>query len=326
MREHGFRVRHVLRPPVAIGSDRKGETAGAGPSSQNGQRADSETEATRPRRKALPAPVLRFPEERKRFKAVAGVGGHVYSLAIRGGVPALGSKEEHIRKDHAIQTDTTSQFLLRAGHRPRPDFVSGIDEGTPGVSPGKAPSLTPELLERVRNRDEQALNVFFNTFFDRAYGYVCRLVRDVHEAEDITQVAFMKMHRAIHTLDPGRDPTSWVFAVVSNTVRDHWRSRRYKQSLKDKPLENAPLTDHLTAEDDQAARDTAKILERALEELSDNLRAVILLRDYEDLSYADVAGVLGIEEAAARKRHSRALNELRKALQDERLSVDKMKP
>lgn len=170
------------------------------------------------------------------------------------------------------------------------------------------------MIERIRARDTEALNNFFEAYFSRAYGYVCRLVRDPTEAEDITQVAFMKIHRAVHTLDPSRDPTSWVFAVVSNTVRDYWRSKRYKQSRLNKSLDKTVVSNRLTAEDDQQARDAARILARALEALSEKLRAVVLLRDYEDLSYAEVAQVLGIAEAAARKRHSRALGELREAI------------
>lgn len=176
--------------------------------------------------------------------------------------------------------------------------------------------LSPEEIERVRRRDPEALNAFFERYFDRAYGYVLRLVRDPVEAEDITQVAFLKIHRAVETLDPERDPTSWVFAVVSNAVRDHWRSRRYKQSQADRPLEAVTLTDRATdPEREQHVRDVAKLLSAALDGLSEKLRAVVILRDYEDLSYAEVAEVLGIAEAAARKRHSRALVELRQGLE-----------
>lgn len=174
--------------------------------------------------------------------------------------------------------------------------------------------LSREVLARVRNRDEEALNAFFDLFFDRAYGYVCRLVRNPDDAEDITQVAFMKIHRAVHTLDIDRNPASWVFAVVANTVRDYWRSKRYRQSRMEKPIEKTVLSSNLTAEHDQEARDAARILETAVDGLSGRLRAVILLRDYEDLSYAEVADILGIAEAAARKRHSRALAELRRAM------------
>jgi RNA polymerase sigma-70 factor (ECF subfamily) len=177
----------------------------------------------------------------------------------------------------------------------------------------------PQFLDRVRTRDPDALERFFETFFDRVYGYVSRLVRDRHEAEDLTQLAFLKMHRAIHTLDPGRNPTPWVFAVAANTVRDHWRSKPYKQSAVNRPLDGTPLADNLTAEDDQEAREAAEILEGALERLSENLRAVVLLRDYAGVSYAEVSRILGIEEPAARKRHSRALDELRTALREGRV-------
>ena len=184
------------------------------------------------------------------------------------------------------------------------------------------PQLTPEEIERIRARDPEALNAFFARYFDRAFGYVCRLVRNPDEAEDLTQVAFLKIHRAVHTLDPSRDPTSWVFAVVANTVRDYWRSRRYKQSQAEKPIDNAVLADNLTAEDDQFARDLARVLDGALAGLSEKLRAVVLLRDYEDLSYTEVAEVLGIAETAARKRHSRALHELRRAIEEAHRSAE----
>lgn len=177
------------------------------------------------------------------------------------------------------------------------------------------------MIDRVRHRDPEALNAFFERYFDRAYGYVCRLVKDPHEAEDITQVAFVKIHRAVHNLDPSRDPTSWVFAVVANTVRDYWRSKRYKQSRADTPLKNTVVATRATAEDDQAARDAARLLEGAMAQLSEKLRAVVLLRDYEDLSYAEVARALKTTEATARKRHSRALREMRRTLSTESASA-----
>lgn len=201
-----------------------------------------------------------------------------------------------------------------AGHDPQQEYVSrGDRDGIRRVSRQNQP-LDRDLLDRVRNREEEALNAFFDLFFDRAYGYVCRLIRNPDDAEDVTQVAFMKIHRAVHTLDADRNPTSWVFAVVANTVRDYWRSKRYRQSRMEKPLDRTTLTSSLTAEHDQEARDAARVLDTAMEGLSEKLRAVVLLRDYEDLSYAEVAESLGIAESAARKRHSRALAELRQAV------------
>lgn len=175
--------------------------------------------------------------------------------------------------------------------------------------------LTAEELRRVRARQPEALNAFFECYFDRAFGYVFRLVRDRDEAQDITQVAFMKIHRAVHTLDPDRDPTPWVFTVVSNAVRDFWRSKRHRQSRLDQSIEKTVIADGQTAEDELDAREAARVLEQALGELSEKLRSVILLRDYEGLSYAEIAEALGIGEGTARKRHSRALGELREAME-----------
>jgi RNA polymerase sigma-70 factor (ECF subfamily) len=170
------------------------------------------------------------------------------------------------------------------------------------------------MMARVRQRDPEALNAFFEAYFARAYGFVARLVRDADEAEDITQNAFVKIHRAVHTLEPDRDPTSWVFAVVANTVRDYWRSRKFRQSRSDRPLDRTLLADGVTAEDDRNMRNATRALEEGLRDLSEKLRIVVLLRDYEERSYTEIAEILGIAETAARKRHSRALKELRQAL------------
>ena len=176
-------------------------------------------------------------------------------------------------------------------------------------------ALPRETMDRVRSRDPEALNAFFEGYFDRAYALIHRLVQNRAEAEDLTQQAFLKIHRAVHTLDPDRDPTSWVFAVVANTVRDYWRSRTFKQTRLHRTAERETLPDPGTAEDDQQARDTARVLDEALAGLSEKLRTIVLLRDFENLSYAEVAGILGIAETAARKRHSRALSELKGALE-----------
>ena len=190
----------------------------------------------------------------------------------------------------------------------------------------RTPPLPSDVLRRVVQRDPEALDRFFEAFFDRAYGYVLRLVQDPSDAEDVVQAAFLKMHRAIHTLDPERDPTSWVFAVLSNATRDFWRSRNYKDSQRSRPLDEVPLASPRSADDEVAARDMARVLERALAGMSETLRAVVLLRDYEDLSYSEVAAVLGIEEAAARKRHSRALRELRQAVTEAESPMHKIQP
>src|SRR6185369_6358011 len=84
--------------------------------------------------------------------------------------------------------------------------------------------------ERLRDRDPAALERLYEVYFDRVYGYVRRMLSEDHLAEDVTQDIFMHLQRSIHTYDPSRALSPWVFTIATNKVRDFWRSRRHKEA------------------------------------------------------------------------------------------------
>jgi len=195
--------------------------------------------------------------------------------------------------------------------------VSRVEESA--RAPG--PRLGPGVLKRVQERDPAALAEFFETYFDRIHGLVFRLLGDPTRAEDAVSDVFLKVHRAVDRLDPARDPMPWLVTIASNVCRDHWRSgaermRRAALPVDDPALResltsgvNEPERDLLTAEREQAVR-------AAIADLPDDLRESVLLYDYADLSHEEIAASLGITHDAARKRHSRALVALGKALRE----------
>jgi RNA polymerase sigma-70 factor (ECF subfamily) len=187
------------------------------------------------------------------------------------------------------------------------------------VHPQRSQSTTPnpfdhETLRHVRERRRDALNRFFEHFFDRAYAYVTTLLGDPTQAEDVTQEAFIRIHRGIDRLDDQRDPTPWVFAVVTNTVRDHWRSAAHRQSRRRVELDEAravAAADEATdPERALLGREDRTAVEEALAALTPADREIILLREYEGLRFAQVAEALDVREDAARQRHARALRRL----------------
>ena len=125
------------------------------------------------------------------------------------------------------------------------------------------------------------------------------------------------MHRAIDRLDPSRDPAPWVFTVVANTLRDHWRSRHHRASTNQVDLDEASRTvlDENSAAPDQALEEQEifDAIRTALASLSEGDREVILLADYERLTSAEIGEMLGATPEAIRQRHSRALDRLGKA-------------
>ena len=189
-------------------------------------------------------------------------------------------------------------------------------------APRNVPSregLDRATLERVQARDPDALAAFFECYFDRVYGLVFRMLGDRSQAEDATADVFLKVARSADRLDPARDPMPWLATIAANSCRDLWRSgtermRRSSVPVDDPALKlssgrNDPEADAIRDERERAVRE-------AVDTLPDDLRESVLLYDYAGMSHEDIAKTLGVTHDAARKRHSRALAALGKALGD----------
>lgn len=177
-------------------------------------------------------------------------------------------------------------------------------------------------LEGVRRRDAGALAALFERYFDRLYGIVYRLVGDRSAAEDAIQDVFLRVHRAAHRLDPARDPGPWLMAIATNVCRDRWRSSGQRLARASSSIEGNPALAETLAhgagnpEVDAHASERARLVQEAILRLKGPLREVLVLREYEDLGYDQIAAITGDKEATVRKRYSRALADLGKQLEE----------
>lgn len=176
------------------------------------------------------------------------------------------------------------------------------------------PDLDRSLWPALRDLDPRVLERFYDVYFDQVYGYVRRMVREEHLAEDLTQDIFMHLHRALSSFDPARELRPWVFTIATNKVRDHWRSRRHVASQREVSVEE----DATLAVDPQQGpggelegQELADVVAQAVDDLPEIMRTTLALRYYDGLSFAEIGGIVGRNEVAVRKRYSRALEELR---------------
>jgi RNA polymerase sigma-70 factor (ECF subfamily) len=168
-----------------------------------------------------------------------------------------------------------------------------------------------DVLEGVQRRDPDALACFFDAAFPYVYNLALRLTGDRHAAEDVTQEVFLKVHRAAERLDPSRNPRPWVTTIAYNAVRDVARRR---STRPEDPVDAAEIGERSpgtgTPEEVLLQREREQLLERALGELDDLSRTVVVLHDFGGHSHEEIADIVEASHAAVRKRYSRALQRM----------------
>lgn len=203
-----------------------------------------------------------------------------------------------------------------------PKTQTAAPAGGAPTSPSSAfTDLSPEVRAGLPERRPEALQAFYDAYFDRLYGYVRRLVREEHLAEDLTQEIFLHLYQNFASYDPTRALRPWVFTIATNKVRDHWRSRKHQMALREStldPEERGPTADASAPRPEARleASETSEAIARAVEALPDSMRGTLIMRYYEGLSFEEIGAIIDRNQAAVRKRYSRALEELRKLLSE----------
>jgi RNA polymerase sigma-70 factor (ECF subfamily) len=168
------------------------------------------------------------------------------------------------------------------------------------------------LIRKAQQYDSQALSALCEHFYADVYSYFYYRVSDPADAQDLTNDVFLRMVEAIRSFEPARGPfRTWIFSIAHHRLVDY----RRRQAVRD----HEPLTEALVNPHDQPAvqaeaRLTRERLHRALDELTEDQRQVIVLKFVEGLSNAEVAKILEKTEGAINALQYRALQVLRQVL------------
>jgi RNA polymerase sigma-70 factor, ECF subfamily len=204
---------------------------------------------------------------------------------------------------------------LRGLHRPKgQDVISEPFAVTPGTVGFRSKSTLDEstatrekvrlAVARAKEGDQEAVRFLYITYAHNIYGYVRSIVRDEHEAEDVTQHVFAKLMTTLGKYDDRGIPFfAWLLRLARNVAIDHLRANRVT------PTENVLDPDAAAGAD----ADRAETVRAALATLPDEQRKVVLLRHVVGLTPGEIAVRMGRTEGSIHGLHHRG----RRALQRE---------
>jgi RNA polymerase sigma-70 factor (ECF subfamily) len=178
-----------------------------------------------------------------------------------------------------------------------------------------------KLVELVQRGDRAAFNMLVLKYQHKVMKLVTRYVRDQAEAEDITQEAFIKAYRALPAFRGESAFYTWLYRIAINTAKNSLMSSRrrlvdYNLDLQD-PEDYASqvlLKDSDTPEGMLLTDEIRQTVQEAMEQLPDDLREAITLRELEGLSYEEIAQVMDCPVGTVRSRIFRAREAIDKRL------------
>ncbi len=181
------------------------------------------------------------------------------------------------------------------------------------------------LMLRFRSGDVRAFEILLQRHRQSIYEFVLRSVGTYNtaQAEDLTQETFLRVVKQAGNYEPRSKFTTWLFTLARNLCIDASRRRKHRkaQSLDAPDEEGHSLLDRTSdggmPVDRQAVSTELRArLERAIDELPEDQREVFLMRESADLSFKEIAEVIGISENTVKSRMRYALEKLRASLDE----------
>jgi len=179
------------------------------------------------------------------------------------------------------------------------------------------------LVERAQAGEQAAFATLVETYGDRIYSYLARMLSDREEAQDLAQETFVRAWESMGRFRGGASFGTWLYRIATNLAIDALRRKRRRsveQSL-DAPIESAEghtewqIRDPDRPPDEQAAsRELTREVWRAVGEMAPKLRAVLIMYDFQQMSYEEISQSLSVPLGTVKSRLFNARKMLREKL------------
>lgn len=171
-----------------------------------------------------------------------------------------------------------------------------------------------QLVERAQRGDKHAFELLVSKYQRKLARLLSRFIRDATEVEDVTQEAFIKAYRALPTFRGDSAFYTWLYRIGINTAKNYLvamgrrapTTTEFDSEEAESFGEGEQLRDLNTPENQLMSRQVAETVNQTLEQLPEELRTAISLREIEGLSYEDIASIMNCPIGTVRSRIFRA--------------------
>lgn len=173
--------------------------------------------------------------------------------------------------------------------------------------------LDMALVRRVQEGDKKAFDVLVLKYQHKISNLVSRYVHDSHESQDVTQEAFIKAYRGLANFRGDSAFYTWLYRIAINTAKNHLVTMGRK--ITDTGVDSAEaeqyesggaLREYATPDRQMMTDEIAEVIRKSIDDLPEDLRTAITLREFDGMSYDEIAGVMECPIGTVRSRIFRA--------------------
>jgi RNA polymerase sigma-70 factor (ECF subfamily) len=169
------------------------------------------------------------------------------------------------------------------------------------------------LVERVQRGDKGAFDLLVRKYQHRILAVIGRYISDFSEAQDVAQDTFIRAHRALGNFRGDSAFYTWVYKIAINTAKNHLVASNRRPPTDDVAVDDAmhfsadsQLKDRATPENELLRQEIERNVTAAVDELPEELRMAITLREVDGLSYEEIADTMNCPIGTVRSRIFRA--------------------
>ena len=175
-----------------------------------------------------------------------------------------------------------------------------------------------ELVEACQAGEASAFDVLVARWEDRVRGAAYRFLSSEDEARDVAQETFLKAYRGLSGFKRQARFSSWLYQIATNLCRDRLRRRKTRPQVSLEALEEAGpviVESRPGADERLLERDLAAAVRRAIHALPEEQREVVILKEYQELTFLEIAQTLDVPVSTVKTRLYRGLVQLRQQLE-----------